>query len=150
MFRMRYIILSVVLTCGGCASAPNGKSKDEFTVTVGIVNSREDTPKVLEIVTNVIPLNGDGTMPWMAVQVKRSKHKDFLLSYRVYRRVEGSDAYSLTETSPIWRIHADSGSGGIIRPDFLDGVYVGEYRFAIFIDKRLWRAVEFKVVPHGT
>jgi hypothetical protein len=146
MHRARYTLLVIALICTGCASTPLGDSTGEFSATTGIISRPNDTPVNLDIVTSVIPLNADGTMPRMAVHVKRSKATAFLLSYRVYRRVQGSDAYALTETSPVWRIV----SSAFIRPDFLDGTFVGAYRFAIFIDERPWRVVEFTVVPHGT
>ena len=122
------------------------ESPEEFIATTGIVSHPNQHPLILDIVTNVIPLNPDGTMPRMAVHVRRSRAEPFELSYRVYRRVRGSDTYALTETSPVWSIE----KGALIRPDFADGVLLGEYRFAIFIDRHPWRVVEFKVVPNGT
>ena len=146
----RYVLLLVVLTYMGCASAPQGGSSDEFSSTIGIASHPNDTPLTLDIVTNVIPLNVDGTMPRMAVHVKRSSAEEFMVSYNVYRRVRGSHSYALTETSPVWRIHAGAASAdAFIRPDFRDGTFVGEYRFEIFIDRRPWRTVKFKVIPHG-
>lgn len=59
------------------------------------------------------------------------------MSYNVYRLVQGSNSYTLTETSPLWRIHAGAMSAdAFIRPDFPDGTLIGKYRFEIFIDQK--------------
>jgi len=151
MYPARHILMVTVLACAACAGAPERDATGEFSATTGIISRPNDTPANLDIATNVIPLDEDGIMPRMAVHVKRSRPKDFVLSYRVYRRVQGSKAYVLTETSPLWLIrgHGDS-ADAFIAPDFLDGILVGEYRFAIFIDQKPWRVVGFKIVPHGT
>jgi hypothetical protein len=160
MDRARYILLFITLAYLGCASAPPPSTQpanappahpaDEFSSTIGIASHPDDKPLVLDVLTHVIPLNADGTMPRMAVHVKRSPAKEFLISYIVYRRVQGSDAYELTEESPLWRIHPGAvSSDAMIRPDFRDGIFVGEYRFEIFVDQSPWRTVEFKIIPYG-
>jgi hypothetical protein len=151
MFRIRCILLVCVLAFSGCVSATHVEPTDEFSATTGIVTRPNQKPFIVDLVTNVIPLNSDGTMPQMAVDVRRSKPAAFLLSYKVYRRVQSTGAYALTETSPLWRIHArESSAEAFIFPDFVDRIFVGEYRFAIFINQMPWRVVEFKVVAHGT
>jgi hypothetical protein len=145
MNRARHAVLLVVLLCGACTSTPNTAPIDEFSATTGIISHPESAPLVVDKITNVILLNQDGTMPRMAVHVHRSVDQPFSLGYRVYRRVRGSDAYVLTEQSPFWRIHRDA----FVRPDFIDHIFLGEYRFAIFINQQPWRVVEFKVVGSG-
>jgi hypothetical protein len=146
----RRILPCIVLAYMGCASVPQKGLTDDFSSTIGIASHPNDTPLDLDILTSVIPLNADGTMPRMAVHVKHSNPKEFLVSYNVYRLVQGSNSYALTETSPLWRIHAGAMSAdAFIRPDFPDGILIGKYRFQIFIDQKPWRTVEFKVIPHG-
>lgn len=151
MYPARHVLMVTVLAFAGCVGAPERDATVEFSATTGIISRPNDAPDNMDIATNVIPLDEHGMMPRMAVHVKRSRPKDFILSYRVYRRVQGSEAYVLTETSPLWLIRGRGDSAdAFINPDFIDGTFVGEYRFAIFINQKPWRVVEFKVVPHGT
>jgi hypothetical protein len=90
-------------------------------------------------------------MPRIAAHVTSTDNKPFLLSYIVYRRDRASGEYVKTETSPLWRIDANPPPpAAMIRPDFLDGVFIGEYRFEIFLDERYRSTVYFSVVPSGT
>lgn len=146
MLCARYaVVLVAAWVCVACASTPETESVNEFCATTGIITQPKISPFVIDITTNIIRLNKDGTMPRMAVHVHRSMARPFIISYRVYRRVRGSDRYVLTETSPLWRVNQDA----FIRPDFTDGVFLGEYRFAISINLRPWRVVEFRVVQSG-
>ena len=145
----RRILPFIVLVYMGCTSAPQRGHADEFSATIGIASHPNETPLKLDILTSTIALNVDGTIPRMAVHVKRSRPEEFLVSYKVYRFVQVSNSYALTETSPLWRIHAGAMSAdAFIRPDFSDGTLIGKYRFEIFVDQKSWRTVEFKVIPH--
>jgi hypothetical protein len=101
-----------------------------YSIVFGIVTKADQRPLVVDRITDVIPLNPDGSMPRIAAHVTSTDNKPFLLSYIVYRRDRASGEYVKTETSPLWRIDANPPPpSAMIRPDFLDGVFIGEYRF---------------------
>jgi hypothetical protein len=142
LFSMATAILA------SCATTPVVSNKPEYEITFGIVTRPDRVPVVMDQPTRTIPLHADGTIPRIAADVKRSRDEPFLLSYVVYRKDPDTGRYVEIERSDTWRIRSLQGRmpEAFIRPDFRDGVTLGQYQFAISIDQKLERTVTFEIV----
>ncbi|MEZ5501071.1 MAG: hypothetical protein R3E77_16765 [Steroidobacteraceae bacterium] len=149
--NVRVMVAIACLCLSACASAPQPEVNARYSVVFGIVSKPDQKPLVVDRITDMIPLNSDGSMPRIAARVEAPDAAPFLLSYVVYRRDTASGKYVQTETSPTWRIKSNPPPAtAFIRPDFLDGVFLGKYRFEIFVNERLDSTLHFSVVPSGT
>jgi hypothetical protein len=125
---------------------PGAPEAPRYSVVFGLLHDPHKSLKVDEE-TDVIALRADGSMPFMGANIDSSGSDPFLLSYKVYRRIRGSEEYELTETSKPFRIVPKGNSKTLIAPDFLDGVLLGDYRFDIFVNSDPTFSIRFSVVP---
>ena len=145
----RVLLFSLTAAClASCAATPTKTQKPEYQISFGIVTKPDQRPLVLDQPTQVIPLNSGGTIPRIAADVKRTFDEPFLLAYVVYHKEPDTGQYVETERSDTWRIKGHDGRlpEAFIRPDFHEGVALGQYRFAIFTDQKLQQVVSFEIV----
>lgn len=135
------------------ADAPVEKSTAEnYDILFGLIGRPADSPVVVERVTSVIPVTPDGRLPDMGALIISKSRKPFTLSCVVYRRNAASGEYLLTEISPRWQL-SETGQyppGALIKPDFKDGILVGDYKFDIYIDRRRASTIMFSIVAPET
>jgi hypothetical protein len=125
----RGFLLSLAAAClASCSATPTEAQKPEYQISFGIVTKPDQRPLVLDQPTHVVPLSSDGTIPRIAADVKRSIDEPFILSYVVYRKQSDTGQYIETERSDTWRIRGHDGRlpEALIRPDFRDGVTLGQ------------------------
>jgi len=83
----------------------------------------------------------------IGARIVRGTQGAYRLSYQVLKKSTQSGSYIVVEKSQVWGIPADveSRGGVFIGPDFPGGASSGQYEFAVYIDDRLVKTINFEL-----